>query len=67
MDPQQARMMMIMPVMMVALFLSSPSGLMLYWLTGNLIGMGQQFFINKYWSPADAAAGKDKGRSEART
>jgi YidC/Oxa1 family membrane protein insertase len=64
-DPQQARMMMIMPILMVFLFMTSPSGLMLYWLTGNLIGVGQQVFNNKYWSPAGAVViKKDKGRSE---
>jgi YidC/Oxa1 family membrane protein insertase len=64
MDPAQARMMMIMPIMMVFLFLTSPSGLMLYWLTGNLIGMGQQVFINKYWTPESAQVTKRKGRTE---
>jgi YidC/Oxa1 family membrane protein insertase len=64
MDPQQARMMMIMPILMVFLFLSSPSGLMLYWLTGNLIGIVQQVFIMKYWPSESAAPTKGKGRSE---
>jgi YidC/Oxa1 family membrane protein insertase len=63
-DPAQARMMMIMPLMMVLIFLSYPSGLMLYWLTSNLIGIGQQLFISKYWSPASGAPKKSKGRSE---
>jgi YidC/Oxa1 family membrane protein insertase len=57
-------MMMIMPILMVFLFLSSPSGLMLYWLTGNLIGIVQQVFIMKYWPSESAAPTKGKGRSE---
>src|SRR6185436_5876156 len=47
-DPAQAKMMMIMPVMMTFLFLSYPSGLALYWLTGSVIGVARQVFINKY-------------------
>jgi len=50
-DPVQARMMMIMPVMMTFLFLWYSSGLALYWLTGSVVGLVQQVFINKYWSP----------------
>ncbi|HEX4998084.1 MAG TPA: membrane protein insertase YidC [Terriglobia bacterium] len=55
-DPQQARMMMIMPLLMVLMFLAYPSGLMLYWLTSNLIGIGQQVFITKFWSPSEGEA-----------
>jgi YidC/Oxa1 family membrane protein insertase len=49
-DPAQARMMMLMPIMMTFLFLSYPSGLALYWLTGSVIGVAQQVFINNYWT-----------------
>ena len=54
MDPAQARIMMMMPVMLSGMFILYPmaSGLMLYWLTSNLVGVGQQLFINKYWAPA---------------
>jgi len=48
-DPAQAKMMMIMPVMMTVFFLWVQSGLTLYWLTSNLVGIGQQWFIRKYW------------------
>ena len=50
-DPAQARMMMIMPLMFTFMFWSQSSGLVLYWLTSNVIGIVQQIFINKYWSP----------------
>jgi len=50
-DPAQARMMMIMPVMFIFMFWSQSSGLVLYWLTSNVMGIVQQVFINKYWSP----------------
>jgi len=48
-DPAQAKMMLIMPVVMTVFFLWVQSGLTLYWLTSNLVGIGQQWFIRKYW------------------
>jgi YidC/Oxa1 family membrane protein insertase len=50
-DPAQAKMMMVMPLMFTFMFWSQSSGLVLYWLTSNVIGIIQQIFINKYWSP----------------
>jgi YidC/Oxa1 family membrane protein insertase len=50
-DPIQAKMMLLMPVMMTFLFLWYSSGLALYWLTGSVVGVAQQVFINKYWTP----------------
>jgi YidC/Oxa1 family membrane protein insertase len=54
-DPAQAKMMLITPVLVTVLFLwyRSASGLTLYWLTGNVIGIGQQWFVRKYWSSGD--------------
>lgn len=48
MDPAQARMMQFMPLMFGFFFYNISSGLVLYWLTGNLVGIVQQYFINKY-------------------
>jgi len=45
-DPSQAKMMMIMPVVMTAIFLWAQSGLVLYWLTSNVLQIGQQALIN---------------------
>jgi YidC/Oxa1 family membrane protein insertase len=42
MDPAQARMMMIMPVVLVAMFFAAPAGLNLYWLASNLCSILQQ-------------------------
>ena len=50
-DPAQAKIMMIMPLMFAFMFLWVQAGLTLYWLTSNIVGIGQQVFINKYWSP----------------
>ncbi|MGA3166390.1 MAG: membrane protein insertase YidC [Terriglobia bacterium] len=52
-DPAQQRMMMIMPLMFGIMFFRFPSGMVLYWLTGNLVGIGQQLFINRYMRAPD--------------
>ncbi|MBI5056456.1 MAG: membrane protein insertase YidC [Nitrospirae bacterium] len=47
MDPTQAKMMMFMPVIFTFMFLSFPSGLVLYWLVNNVLGIAQQYYANK--------------------
>jgi len=47
MDPAQAKMMQLMPLMFGFFFYSMSSGLVLYWLTGNLVGIVQQMVINR--------------------
>ena len=46
-DPMQARLMWIMPLMFSVMFFFFPAGLVLYWLTNNILGISQQWFINK--------------------
>ncbi|MBL8352135.1 MAG: membrane protein insertase YidC [Burkholderiaceae bacterium] len=46
-DPVQAKMMWIMPLMFSVMFFFFPAGLVLYWLTNNILGIAQQWFINK--------------------
>ncbi len=46
-DPTQQRMMMMMPLFFGFICLNFASGLVLYWLTSNLVGIGQQVFINR--------------------
>lgn len=46
-DPNQQRMMMLMPLMLGFFFYTSPSGLVLYWLTGNVVGIALQYFFNR--------------------
>jgi YidC/Oxa1 family membrane protein insertase len=41
-DPMQRRIFMLMPVFFTVLFLGFPSGLVLYWLTNNVLGIAQQ-------------------------
>jgi YidC/Oxa1 family membrane protein insertase len=45
-DPAQRRMFMMMPFVMLFLFLPSPSGLVLYWLTNNILTIIQQAVYN---------------------
>jgi YidC/Oxa1 family membrane protein insertase len=47
-DPLQRKMMAIgMPLFMLYILWDAPSGLLLYWLVGNIVGFSQQFLINK--------------------
>jgi YidC/Oxa1 family membrane protein insertase len=58
MDPTQAKIMLFLPAVMTVLFLSFPSGLVLYWLTNNVVTITQQFVTDRYVfkKPAPAAA-----------
>ncbi len=48
MDPAQARMMLIMmPGMMLVISYTFPSGLVLYWLVSNLLGIGHQLWVRR--------------------
>ncbi len=62
-DPQQQAMMKIMPVTMAGIFMISPisSGLAVYILTSSVVGIGQQWYLNKTHpvpAPAKPARGK---------
>jgi YidC/Oxa1 family membrane protein insertase len=46
-DPMQAKLMWIMPLMFGIMFFFFPAGLVLYWLTNNLLSIAQQWAINK--------------------
>lgn len=46
-DPTQAKMMLIMPVIFTFMFLTFPTGLVIYWLFNNILSIGQQIYINK--------------------
>ena len=50
-DAMQQRMMMLMPVVFTFMFLWAPSGLVLYWLTSNVLGIGQQVITNRVIGP----------------
>jgi len=46
-DPTQQRVMLLMPLMFGFMFWGASSGLVLYWLTGNLVGIAQQWWFNR--------------------
>ena len=46
-DPAQAKLFLLMPVMFTFLFLSFPSGLVVYWLINNVLSIAHQSYINK--------------------
>jgi YidC/Oxa1 family membrane protein insertase len=46
-DPTQAKIMMLMPIIFTFMFINFPSGLVLYWLTNNILSIGQQYRIIK--------------------
>jgi len=54
-DPNQAKMMMMMPLIFGVMFYNFPSGLVLYYLTSNLVNMGQQWFFNHTEAAVEAA------------
>ena len=45
-DPIQAKMMWIMPLIFSVMFFFFPAGLVLYWLTNNVLSIAQQWLIN---------------------
>ena len=47
-DPRQKAMVYIMPVMLTLMFSTLPSGLNLYYLVFNLLGIGQQVYMTKF-------------------
>ena len=48
MDPTQAKMMLMLPVFLTFLFLTFPAGLVLYWITNNVLTIAQQFITDRY-------------------
>jgi len=52
-DPMQKNIMMAMPVVFTVFFLFFPAGLVVYWLTNNILSISQQWYITK-----NIAAGK---------
>ncbi len=46
-DPTQAKIMMFLPIVFTFMFLTFPSGLVIYWLVNNILAIIQQYFVNK--------------------
>lgn len=52
-DPMQARMMKMMPIIFTVFFLWFPAGLVLYWVTNNVLSIAQQWWITRSIEAAD--------------
>lgn len=64
-DPMQRRIMGLMPLMFTFMMASMPSGLVLYWLMSNLLGLGQQWIINRQ-ADREPAGAPAKARAKAK-
>lgn len=63
-DPQQQKMMKIMPIGMAGLFMiiPYPSGLAVYILTSGVVGIGQQWYLNRKHPPMPPAKQSPRGK-----
>lgn len=57
MDPTQAKMMLVLPVFMTFLFVNFPAGLVLYWLTNNVLTISQQVLTERYFAVVKPSLG----------
>ena len=48
MDPIQAKVMMVLPVVFTVFFAFFPAGLVLYWVVNNTLSIAQQYYITRY-------------------
>jgi YidC/Oxa1 family membrane protein insertase len=67
MDPMQKKIQYVMPVILtIFFFVSAPAGLVLYWMVSNLVGVGQQYVINRFTptNPPAAANSSDSGKTD---
>ena len=64
-DPMQRRMFALMPVFFTVLFLKFPSGLVLYWLTNNVLGIGQQYLYKRLREAKAEGAKRSPGYSRS--
>jgi YidC/Oxa1 family membrane protein insertase len=56
-DPMQQKIFMVLPVVFTIMFLAMPAGLVIYWLTSNILTIGQQYLTNHLTkTPAPAVA-----------
>jgi YidC/Oxa1 family membrane protein insertase len=67
-DPNQRRLMLLLPVVFVVILYRYPAGLLVYWITTNLWTIGQQFLIKRHMgppaAPADPVQGSPNGKPD---
>ena len=67
-DPLQRKMMAIgMPLFMLYVLWGAPSGLLVYWLVGNIVGFSQQFLINRWTKSEDDEEPPGEKKAEPRS
>jgi YidC/Oxa1 family membrane protein insertase len=65
-DPNQRRLMLLLPLVIVAFLFRYPAGLLVYWITTNLWTIGQQYFIRQRMGSAPAKpTDTDEGSSSS--
>lgn len=62
-DPNQRRLMLLLPLVFVVILYRYPAGLLVYWITTNLWTIGQQYLIKRHMAsqPAPPGSGSDVG------
>jgi YidC/Oxa1 family membrane protein insertase len=55
-DPNQRRLMLLLPLVFVVILYRYPAGLLVYWITTNLWTVGQQYLIRRHMGPPAAPA-----------
>ena len=60
-DPVQQKIFLLLPVIFTIMFLTMPSGLVIYWLTSNLLTIAQQYATNRLVAAPARAAVARKG------
>ena len=53
-DPNQRRLMLLLPLVFVVILYRYPAGLLVYWITTNLWTVGQQYLIKRHMGPPPA-------------
>ena len=65
-DPTQKKMMWILPVIFTLFFINFPAGLVLYWITNNLVQTMQQRYVNKTYESHKAKLKTRRARKRKR-
>ena len=60
-DPNQRRLMLLLPIVFVVILYRYPAGLLVYWITTNLWTIAQQLLIRRYMGTPQTPPGADAG------
>ncbi len=61
-DPNQRRLMLLIPLVFVVILYRYPAGLLVYWITTNLWTIGQQYLIRRRLPPPPRPTGSSNGK-----